>query len=225
MQLVTRVMNLIPPISKMKAFDDAKKFREFLNNLHPLVYPFLLWLLTSNRSHLRRLKTDEVMQNINTPYQYMLLTSAPEREDKFQRQRRQRTSTSDKPTFHNFHGSPFGNWHSILRRGLQIAGAHTGLARSGAAIWMANDFNTSIGYSTKEGHTPGWQNSMFGDKLYCMAMLEVIEDPGSSVLRTNPVNIVGNVELISTRYFLVFKDHIPNSTVTGASIPVRDLAI
>lgn len=50
---------------------------------------------------------------MNTEYQYMFMSSPPEREANFQQLKKKHGS------IWAFHGSPFGNWHSILRIGLK----------------------------------------------------------------------------------------------------------
>jgi poly [ADP-ribose] polymerase 6/8 len=50
---------------------------------------------------------------MKTEHQYMFLSSPPEKESKFQELKKKKGS------FWAFHGSPFANWHSILRVGLK----------------------------------------------------------------------------------------------------------
>jgi poly [ADP-ribose] polymerase 6/8 len=85
---------------------------------------------------------------MNTPHQYVLLSSPPEKEQQFQRLKQQHKS------FHAFHGSGFGNWHSILRIGLRNY-SNTPLMSAGAAfgpgIYLAPDSGTSLGYARTTG--------------------------------------------------------------------------
>lgn len=50
---------------------------------------------------------------MGTPYQYMLLTSTPEKEARYAALKKTYGS------FMAFHGSPMENWHSILHNGLR----------------------------------------------------------------------------------------------------------
>jgi ubiquitin-conjugating enzyme E2 Q len=120
-----------------------------------------------------------------------------------------------------FHGSPIGNWHSILRKGLLTSGFQ-GLGSSGQSIWMANDFTTSIGYSTKWGNKGGWDKSRLGNDLLCMAILEVVNDSGKGVSDQNSVCVVSDTSIISTRYFLVFKGSIQQTNVRAVSLPMHN---
>lgn len=72
---------------------------------------------------------------MNTEYQYMFLSSPPEKEAEFQQLKKKHGSILA------FHGSAFGNWHSILRIGLKNF-SNTELMSTGAAygpgIYLCN---------------------------------------------------------------------------------------
>lgn len=64
---------------------DKGVLRERLKKQDPLLYPLLQWIITSNRAHLRRLTATEEMKSLRTPWQYVLLSTPPEKEARFQR--------------------------------------------------------------------------------------------------------------------------------------------
>jgi len=140
-----------------------------LGEISCLLYPLLCWIVTSNRAHLRILSEKEHVTGIKTDFQFALASATPAKEAEFQRIQQSNGS------FLAFHGSPMGNWHSILRMGLknysntkqQLHGA-----AYGSGIYLASNFSTSTGYCR---YTPdnSWPNSMFGASLSCMALCEV----------------------------------------------------
>jgi hypothetical protein len=215
LQLLQRIISLLPPMDVMMTCPNTTALKALLDNQHPLCYPLLRWIVTSNRSHLRKLNPSEKIQGVPTEHQYMLLTQPPEREAAFRKQKERYGS------FYMFHGSPLSNWHSILRSGLQIKGK--GLGVSGAAIWMANDFSTSWGYSQKGGAQHGWKCSSFGSLMYCMAILEVVNDPAKKAQKGASVNVISDTSIIMTRYFLVFPGSMPQAQCQASSIKVRDV--
>lgn len=123
------------------------KLKENCDKLHPLVYSLLRWILASNRSHLKKLTPDESLSQFKTrmficyvysiiEYQYLLMSSPPEKEKKFQEYKAKYGSiygvyTSNITNCNSgmycsifidlfkFHGSALVNWHSIMRNGLR----------------------------------------------------------------------------------------------------------
>jgi len=163
------VLDLIPTIKNMSGWKDSMDLKAYLDSIHELIFPLLVWLITTNRAYLRQLRPKERFGEIKTPYQYVMVSSSSKREQMFNRAKESAAKRHGKGSIYMFHGSPIGNWHSILRTGLKIAGG-AGLGASGPAIWMANDFSTSHGYCTRGGKTVGWNNSQFGKDVHCMAI-------------------------------------------------------
>ncbi len=182
--MVTEVIDSLPSIADMIKYNKTSKdLRGYLDQkCHLLAYPFLIWLITSNRAHLRPLKPSERFKDITTEYQYVVCSNAAEREQKWQAMKlaKEQQLGYGKGSTYMFHGSPVGNWHSILRTGMMISG-QPGLGASGAAIWMANDFSTSVGYCNRGGYRAGWNRSMFGPDIMCMAILELVNDKSKAV--------------------------------------------
>ncbi len=78
--------------------------RQHLEKLNPLLFPLFRWIITSNRAHLVRLPERYHIKQMVTPYQYVLLSSPPEKEAAFKKLKEKHGS------FYAFHGSGFGNW-------------------------------------------------------------------------------------------------------------------
>jgi hypothetical protein len=72
-----------PSVSAMREMVQKGTLIAELNKLDPLLYPLLRWVLTSNRAHVRLLTPSEQMKELKTPYQFVLLSSNPDREKKF----------------------------------------------------------------------------------------------------------------------------------------------
>ncbi|ETO35036.1 hypothetical protein RFI_02041, partial [Reticulomyxa filosa] len=181
-----QLLDNCPCIEDMKkwAVEGDPTLKKKLGEVSCLLYPLLCWIVTSNRAHLRVLSENEQVKGIKAEYQFALASATPAKEAEFQNVQRQNGS------FLAFHGSPMGNWHSILRMGLknysntkqQLHGA-----AYGSGIYMASNFATSagndqiitttfpccrIGYCR---YTPNnsWPKSMYGPSLSCMALCEV----------------------------------------------------
>jgi hypothetical protein len=216
---VQKVLAALPSVKEMGQCQTTAELKAKLDQLHVLCYPLMRWLITSNRSHLRKLSKSELISQVPTEHQYMLLSSSPTREAAFRKQKEQFGS------YYMFHGSPVSNWHSILRQGLRFNGG-TGLGASGQAIWMASAFSTSYGYCMKGGAINGWPKSMFGQgTLYCMAILEIAADASKSAVRGAGVNVIADTSIIMPRFFLVFPGTMPTSNAISDSIPVRDIPL
>ena len=68
---------------------------------------------------------------MSTPYQYMLLTSTPEKEARFAALKKQYGS------FMAFHGSPMENWHSILHNGLRNMSTYYSISSLSPIIYFS----------------------------------------------------------------------------------------
>jgi len=78
------LINKIPEIKKLQDWIEKGKFKEKCTEIDVLIIPFLRWLIASNRAHLKRLNEKNKIKEMNTPWQFLLLTSAPEKEVSFQ---------------------------------------------------------------------------------------------------------------------------------------------
>jgi len=118
--------------------------------------------------------------------------------------------------FFAWHGSPLGNWHSILRVGLKNYSdtVHQRNGRAyGPGIYMAVDAGTSLGYAA--GYTT-WKNSQFGNMLKCVALCEVINygsptnclgrvhRPNCSHCTGAPFYRIEAEEYVITRFFFIY---------------------
>jgi len=166
-----RVIDACPAVDDMQAW--AKQgdvvLKKELSKIDALLYPLLIWIITSNRCHLRRLNESERIKAIDTEYQFALCSATPQREKDFQQLRARNSS------FLAWHGSPMGNWHSILRMGLRNYSKTKHQANGaayGSGIYFGKNFSLSWGYC-RPGTNPGWSKSRFGVSMSCMALCEI----------------------------------------------------
>jgi hypothetical protein len=199
-----------PSVDEMIELANKGKLRQHLASLHPLLYLLLRWIVTSSRAHLHFLSEDDLVPQVNTPYQFHLKSTPPEKEQKFYAAKKRYGS------FYAWHGSSSANWHSILRNGLknysnskhQVNGA-----AYGAGVYMAVDSATSIGYSWRSGASM-WTKSRYEGEMILLALCEVINE-GELICTGNvhrphclhspsaPYYRIEKDEYIATRYMFV----------------------
>nr|XP_046249935.1 protein mono-ADP-ribosyltransferase PARP6-like [Scatophagus argus] len=170
------------------------EIKKQMDKIDPLAHPLLQWILASNRSHIVKLPLNRQLKFMHTPHQFLLISSPPFKEARFQAARNLHGSTFA------FHGSHFENWHSILRNGL-VSASYTKLQLHGAAygkgIYLSPISSISFGYSemgkgqhqlpTKEDlikkynqtnkikqEQPGQHRFLQNRNLNCIALCEVI---------------------------------------------------
>jgi hypothetical protein len=211
---LARVVDEIPPMQTLQQWAHSGCLVASLNGLHPLLYPLLRWLLSSNRSHLRKLEDHEKIKGVGTDDQYMLVTGPMERESQFQ------ALKSRYGSLHVFHGSGIGNWHAILRtslRNMSNSKYMSAGAAHGAGIYFAENQSTSMGYCTSRGvpqyvtsrsggSANGWKHSRFyrsGAGTMCMALCEVVDNRPKFTHSNGGIFVVPQEEYVVTRYFLV----------------------
>jgi len=148
---------------------------------------------------------------MGTEHQFILKSTTPEKEQIFQQ-----AKTEHGGSFFAWHGSPLGNWHSILRVGLKNYSdtVHQRNGRVyGPGIYMAVDAGTSLGYAA--GYTT-WKNSQFGEQLKCVALCDVIDygsntnclgrvhRPKCTHCATAPFYRIEAEEFVITRFFFIY---------------------
>ncbi|XP_028304505.1 protein mono-ADP-ribosyltransferase PARP16 [Gouania willdenowi] len=81
-------------------------------------------------------------------------------------------SRDGRDVFYAFHGSRLENFHSIIHNGL-----HCHLNKNslfGEGTYLTSDLSMAILYSP---HSSGWQKSLLGPLLSCVALCEIIDHP------------------------------------------------
>eukprot|EP01050_Picozoa_sp_SAG11_P003678 SAG11_NODE_214_length_12237_cov_15.921486_6_plen_307_part_00 len=101
----------------MKATLDAR---------HPAAHDLFQWIITSNRTFLVKLPAQNSIKSIKCAHQFLMKSSTPEKEAKFEALRRRH------PVSFVFHGSPMECWHAIARCSLKNV-SKTSMMTTGAA--------------------------------------------------------------------------------------------
>lgn len=203
---VKKVIQLLPSISDMQKLITEGILKESLQTLHPLLYDLLRWILTSNHAHI--MISDSTMCPYGQNITFEIKTAPYKKELTFSKLKKIHGS------IFVFHGSPFTNWHSILRIGLKNY-SNTKYQSNGAAygegIYFSDQITTSKTYAHKFS---GWPKSSIINslELSCVAMCEIINvpnceglhKPGCSHNTMSPYFRVVNEDMVITRYLMIY---------------------
>ncbi|XP_013379404.1 poly [ADP-ribose] polymerase 6 [Lingula anatina] len=188
----------IPDMATMTQMS-AVELKQSLDKANPVAYPLLQWVISSNRCHIVKLHTSKQLHFMNTPHQFLLLSSPPAKEAKF------RAAKSKYGSTFAFHGSCIENWHSIIRKGLVNA--------SGTKLQVVSTKKeqTPVGKTTSTKETSS-QSSVSGQKflshsnrLSCIALCEVVTS--EHLKKHGPIWVCPNPDHVCTRFFFVYEDH------------------
>lgn len=160
--LLKSIFKGIPLKEEFYNKSDLSEFIRDMDSISPYSYTLFKWIIDSNRSYIINIPKEYQLEEMNTEDQFMLLTDSPDKEKIFQELKNKHGS------IFAFHGSPFQNWHSILRNGLFNASG-TKFQRNGAAhgkgIYLSPSSSGSFSYSGRasaSGHI-------------CLSLCEVID--------------------------------------------------
>jgi len=208
-ELLMETLDLIPSISEMQKCSSDEVLKITLDDISSLCFPLLRWVIQSNRAHLAFIPVQNQIKEMKTKYQFTLVSSAPEHEKIFRQHVQdavRKGCENESGTFKAFHGSPIGNWHSIIRTGLR-----SGFVRG---IYMAQYAATSHGYM-QVGTTEvlGWLNSSWGStkQMSAIGLLEVADHrknqkkiTGGSAQGT--INVALDNSLVTARFLFFYPD-------------------
>ena len=76
--LLIALLESLPPLEVMQRSEDIRKCLDWENPKEGKLYKLLRFIVASNRSHLVRLKPSEQITEMNTSYQFKLLSNPPE---------------------------------------------------------------------------------------------------------------------------------------------------
>ncbi|XP_061678050.1 protein mono-ADP-ribosyltransferase PARP6-like [Syngnathoides biaculeatus] len=171
------------------------EIKKQMDTIDPLAIPLLQWILSSNRSHIVKLPADRRLPFMHTPHQFLLITSPPTKEARFQTARKLYGSTFA------FHGSHIENWHSILRNGL-VNASNTKFQMHGAAygkgIYLSPISSISFGYSDmgKGQHQIPTKEELL--KNYNRVNI-IHQDPPGRFIQSRNLNCVALCEVITSK--------------------------
>ena len=223
---VLEILDNFPNSDDLFNFDGVCLKKE-LDSRNSLMYPLLQWIIANNQSHIIKLEAKKQLKFMNTPHQYLLMTSPPIKEAIFSEARKSFGSTFA------FHGSSIENWYSILSVGLLNASG-TKYQMHGAAygmgIYLSPLACTSFGYCDTSlrglngrkrngralirGLTRLTTNGFRGPptvadkpkpKTICIALCEVIKSPDLRLVAKD-ILLMPNPDYVVTRFLFVYKD-------------------
>jgi poly [ADP-ribose] polymerase 6/8 len=221
--LVNKILSAMPSVEHMVQAEDFGSLKQRMDSAHALAFPMLQWIISSNRSHIVRLKKEKLVDSMKTPHQYLLLSAPPEREARF------RDLKAKHGSVFAFHGSGIENWPSILRRGLFNASGTklmTAGAAYGAGIYLSPDAAVSFGYSrmgyyaaqpTNAKAVAGSHNRFLSsNNVWCIAVCEVIDH---EIRRNNSIWVQPHEDHVVTRFFFVYTETQSAATSCSTSSP------
>ncbi|KPM39303.1 hypothetical protein AK830_g7249 [Neonectria ditissima] len=218
----------IPPVLEMREYLMERPGRRLSSwkRMDVSTLALLNWIVASNRSFIVQDAPVPNLSETEPPtdqpnsvkgmdpiwMQFRFAQGSPEKEQKFiQELELQRPESGRQrmfPSLFAWHGSPLGNWHDIIRTGLDFSSSIHGRAY-GNGVYFSSQFMVSNGYSGMQGiqgtHSvrpfTGWSNSHLR-ATSAISICEVINEPAQFVSST-PHYVVDKVEWIQCRYLFV----------------------
>lgn len=218
---VILLLDALPSVKDLRTFLKSQtghdsSLKAWRNGIPDSSLNLLRWIIASNRSCIMQVdsgttstskKASVISPNndrvIGMPgwMQFRFAQGAPDKEQRFVDSVKEETVNTKFPTFFAWHGSPVGNWHSIIRQGLRYDEALHGRAY-GNGVYMSNMASTSMGYSAMGGYGPTtWPGSSLIISN-ALSLQEVVNKPDQFVSRS-PHYVVANIDWIQTRYLFV----------------------
>ncbi|KAF3350394.1 hypothetical protein EV126DRAFT_494923 [Verticillium dahliae] len=176
----------------------------------------LRWIITSNRSMIVQIDsadniaTDSIssgacekLSGISTRcVQFRFAQGSPDKEQRLIEAVRANSLTKAAPTIFAWHGSSLGNWHSIIRQGLDFSRVVNGRA-FGHGVYFSPHWETSSSYAAQPAQTDtyGWFRSQLQPSSV-ISLCEIVNRPDAFV-SNNPHYVVADVDWIQCRYLIV----------------------
>ena len=203
-----QAVNSIPPIDEM--LRNVSSLRIFLDGIDILVYPLLRWIVATNRSHLRFIPPEVHKLEDVCSHLFVLVTAPYKKELAFQKMKQiaAEAATSTTGSILAFHGSPCGNWHSILRMGIKNF-SNTKYMSSGASYgagaYFSENISTSMNYSKAFSFTRLNSSLVKNGSINCLAICELAANPADVNSRQLPqgMHVIQDEDRIMTRFLLV----------------------
>ena len=218
MEALGLLLHQIPPVSQMRQYlvqNPGKSLADY-SRMNKSSLRLLRWIVASNRSYIvhdgdMSHESDKAQQLSTTTedslrisgltgkwMKFYFAQGSPEKERQFcqaldLRSRGCTQSSSSVPTMFAWHGSPLGNWHSIIRTGLDCQQVNHGRA-FGNGVYFSSSFSTSIHYSGSEhvSAAPVFSNGFYpvlGEQLLSLSFT------GSILAKFCPASFRGHIYL------------------------------
>jgi ubiquitin-conjugating enzyme E2 Q len=171
-QAISMLLDTLPSIKELRAYlvkqsrQSVPDLRTWQERISPAALGLLRWIIASNRSCIVQvdkcpgqeatdpsIRLEQKCSDVSDNWvQFRFAQGAPDKEQRFLNALRTEKQNLDPryPTLFAFHGSPLGNWHSIIRQGLDFNDTLHGRAY-GHGVYHALDQSTSLGYTSGLG--------------------------------------------------------------------------
>lgn len=199
------------------------RLQDWLTRLSPAALGVLRWIIASNRSCIVQVdygpgqdeddgacvRQDQKVTNMDGWVQFRFAQGSPDKEQRFHQQLHN-SAAKKHPTIFAWHGSPFANWHSIIRQGLDFKEILAGRAY-GNGVYHALDLSTSMGYATAAQDF--WPGSELRPST-AVSMNEIVNATEKFTSR-NPYLVVSQVDWIQCRYLFVSSGFTGQSKISS----------
>jgi ubiquitin-conjugating enzyme E2 Q len=231
-EAIYALLDVLPPVSVMTRYllRGSQSLRNWVDRLSPAVLGILRWIIASNRACIVQVDGDDPqspngkkgearLYGMPGWVQFRFAMGAPDKERRFIRSVREASTrlALRYPTLFAWHGSPIGNWHSIIREGLHFNVTAHGRAY-GHGVYHSLDSATSIGYSSGYHNQSGagWSGSEL-KATAALALNEIINAPKEFV-SCSPHLVVAQLDWIQTRYLFVSSAGV-QAPMHGPNVP------
>jgi ubiquitin-conjugating enzyme E2 Q len=198
----------LPSITSIREFleDHPHMNLKCMPKVSPAAATLLEWIVASNRSCL--LQTDELLPSATkgassfSPWtMFRFAQGSPDKELRFNRALQDTGKIADQhPTIFAWHGSALGNWHSIVRTGLDYNDIGNGRA-FGNGVYFSPHFATSTAFSGISGVNCCWRGSELR-VVNAMSLNEIVNAPERFQSRS-PHYVVANNDWHQCRFLFV----------------------
>lgn len=236
-EAVAFFINILPSVSDMRQYllkgGPQASLRKWTRMTAPSL-ALLRWIIASNRACIMHIgdKDDGQDAQLGTTKedqvwgmpgytQFRIAMGAPDKERRFLNS--VKTIAADMklaiPTIFAWHGSELGNWHSIIRDGLNFDETRNGRAY-GHGVYFAKDMAVSAGYSHMSYVRDTSQTWRSSDLSVCNAIsLNEIANAPDKFVSSKPYFVVDKVDWIQTRYLFVKSTSIPGQENRAPNTP------
>lgn len=242
---LTLLLAATPSVRSMREYLQASPNRvlDQWQQLIPSASKFLRWIIASNRSYVVQVdelaqggaaedeaslsRPNERISGVDNWIQFRFAQGSPEKEVNFQEELKK--LNKPQKTILGWHGSSLGNWHSIIREGLDFKFMTNGRAY-GDGVYFGRDFDTSLGYASNRNLSSGtvslsttWPNS--GLKVEnAVSLSEIVNRPEefANLGRTEWCYVVQHIHWIQCRYLFVKPERSLIVASESVATPQRD---
>lgn len=220
---VSHLLRLLPSVKEMCQYLNQRatgtpELRRWKDRIPQAALAVLRWVIASNRACIMQVdynnedaetqtKTKHRLYGMQGWVQFRFAMGAPDKEQRFLTAVRETSSrlALQYPTLFAWHGSPFYNWHAIIREGLHFEQTAHGRAY-GNGCYHSLNHDTSLGYthgySTYSHKGSGfWPQSALKADI-AMSLNEIVNAPNEFISKS-PHLVVAQLDWIQTRYLFV----------------------